>query len=186
MKNAKAAFMKRYHLRQQQHWTVPLSTDFPLGCSAGEIIIAFCSCHQANFGLQDYEEAVGDFKAVLKIEPNNKAAKNQLTLCQHKLKQIKEGEKKKYAGMFDKFASIDAKVTYRSFPGAKFVEMSEYVSRKTNLSSPSTTYPPPPPSTNHRRDAISRSISQGEYFLSQFTVLQKVDLEPIPFATSRI
>ena len=65
---------------------------------------------QANFGLQDYEEAVADFKAVLEIEPSNKAAKNQLILCQQKLKQIKESEKKKYAGMFQKFADIDTKV----------------------------------------------------------------------------
>ena len=65
---------------------------------------------QANFGLHDYEEAVADFKAVLEIEPSNKAAKNQLILCQQKLKQIKESEKKKYAGMFQKFADIDTKV----------------------------------------------------------------------------
>ena len=65
---------------------------------------------QANFGLQDYEEAVADFKAVLEIEPSNKAAKNQIILCQQKLKQIKESEKKKYAGMFQKFADIDTKV----------------------------------------------------------------------------
>ena len=66
---------------------------------------------QAHFSLQDYDEAVADFKTVLEIEPNNKAAKNQLVLCQQKLKQIKENEKRKYAGMFQKFAEMDDKVT---------------------------------------------------------------------------
>ena len=51
-----------------------------------------------------------DFKAVLAIDPNNKAAKNSIITAQHKIKQAKEKEKSLYKGMFQKFAEIDKKV----------------------------------------------------------------------------
>jgi len=63
----------------------------------------------ARIGLQDYQEAISDFKEVLQIKPTNKAAKIQLAECQEKIKQHKLKEKKTYAGMFEKFAEIDAK-----------------------------------------------------------------------------
>jgi hypothetical protein len=61
--------------------------------------------------VQEYHEAIKDFNRVLEVDPNNKAAKNQITLCQQALKKIKEKEKKTYAGMFAKFAEIDARVS---------------------------------------------------------------------------
>ena len=76
------------------------------------LISFFLNIHQARFGLQDYEDALSDFKTVLEIEPSNKAAKNQFLLCQQKIKQMKDAEKKKYAGMFQKFADIDTKVFF--------------------------------------------------------------------------
>lgn len=63
----------------------------------------------ANLNLRNYEDALADFKAVLDLDPDNKAAKNQLAIAAHKIKQIKENEKKTYAGMFEKFADEDAK-----------------------------------------------------------------------------
>ena len=66
---------------------------------------------KANLNLQNFDEAVRDFKAVLEIDPDNKAAKNQLAITNHKVKQIHNREKQTYAGMFQKFAEIDAKVT---------------------------------------------------------------------------
>lgn len=60
--------------------------------------------------MQNFDEAVQDFKAVLEVDPDNKAAKNQLTITFHKVKQIRDREKQKYAGMFEKFAEMDAKV----------------------------------------------------------------------------
>lgn len=66
---------------------------------------------QANLNLQNFDEAVQDFKAVLELDPENKAAKNQLAITTHKIKQIHNREKQTYAGMFQKFAEIDAKVS---------------------------------------------------------------------------
>jgi len=60
--------------------------------------------------LQNFDEALRDFKAVLEVDPDNKAAKNQLVMTTHKIKQIHNREKQMYAGMFQKFAEIDAKV----------------------------------------------------------------------------
>ena len=68
-------------------------------------------CVKANLNLQNFDEAIRDFKAVLDIDPDNKAAKNQLTITTHKIKQIHNREKQTYAGMFQKFAEIDAKVS---------------------------------------------------------------------------
>jgi len=68
---------------------------------------------QANLNLQNFDEAVRDFKAVLDVDPDNKAAKNQLVITNHKVKQIHNREKQVYAGMFQKFAEIDAKVNSR-------------------------------------------------------------------------
>lgn len=70
----------------------------------------FISALQASAHLQDFDDAIKDFNQVLEIDPNNKAAKNQITICQHKIKKLKEAEKKMYAGMFAKFAEMDAKV----------------------------------------------------------------------------
>ena len=55
---------------------------------------------QARQLLQDYEEAVGDFQEVLKLEPQNKAAVRQMALCKKKLKEEREKEKRRYANMF--------------------------------------------------------------------------------------
>lgn len=63
----------------------------------------------ANLNLQNFDEAMRDFTAVLDIDPDNKAAKNQLAITTHKIKQIHNREKQTYAGMFQKFAEIDAK-----------------------------------------------------------------------------
>lgn len=64
---------------------------------------------QAHLNKKDYEDAIADFKAVLAVDPSNKAARNQITIASQKIKQDKEKEKKTYAGMFQKFADIDSK-----------------------------------------------------------------------------
>ena len=46
------------------------------------------------------ELARNDFMAVLKIDPTNKAAKDQVTIIIHKIKQELEKEKKKYGTCF--------------------------------------------------------------------------------------
>eukprot|EP00794_Sanderia_malayensis_P018009 gene18009-19810_t len=62
---------------------------------------------QAHVGLADFELAKADFLALLKIEPANKAARNQLNIAVFKIKQEFEKEKRKYGNMFDKFAEQD-------------------------------------------------------------------------------
>ena len=70
-------------------------------------------CHsfsaQAHQLLQDHEDAIADFQEVLKVEPGNKAAATQIAQSKHKLKVIKDREKKRYANMFSKFADEDEK-----------------------------------------------------------------------------
>ncbi|XP_074660178.1 peptidyl-prolyl cis-trans isomerase FKBP4-like [Tubulanus polymorphus] len=63
----------------------------------------------ARYELRDFDEAERDLKRVLEIDPKNKAAHNQLILCRQKIKTEREVAKKKYFGMFDKFAKIDEK-----------------------------------------------------------------------------
>ncbi|KDR19080.1 FK506-binding protein 4 [Zootermopsis nevadensis] len=62
---------------------------------------------QANLGLGEPERAKADFEAVLKLEPNNKAAANNVILCNKKIKEQEGREKKIYANMFEKFAQRD-------------------------------------------------------------------------------
>lgn len=65
---------------------------------------------QANLGLGEPERAKADFEAVLKLEPNNKAAANNVILCNKKIKEQEGREKKIYANMFEKFAQRDREV----------------------------------------------------------------------------
>ena len=60
---------------------------------------------------KDYTEAIIDFNKVLELDPNNKAARNQILIANAKIREIREREKKIYAGMFQKFAQADAKVS---------------------------------------------------------------------------
>ncbi len=62
---------------------------------------------QASLALGEIENALKDFNRIHELEPENKAAINQITICKHKIKEHTEREKKMYAGMFDKFAKID-------------------------------------------------------------------------------
>ena len=66
--------------------------------------------------LHDYPNAIEDFLEVLSIDPKNKAAKNQIAIANAKVQQIKDKEKKTYAGMFQRFADADAKVCTTSDP----------------------------------------------------------------------
>merc|ERR1712117_258041 len=64
---------------------------------------------EAKLALNDSESAKADFEKCAMLEPDNKAAKNKLAICQQKIKAQKEKEKKTFANMFDKFAEIDKK-----------------------------------------------------------------------------
>ena len=62
---------------------------------------------QARQLLQDYEEAIGDFQGVLKLEPLNKAAQKQLAVSKKRLKEEREKERKRYANMFSRLGRDD-------------------------------------------------------------------------------
>jgi len=64
---------------------------------------------EAQLALNDCEAAKQDFEKCVSLEPENKAAKNKVTICQQRIKAQKEKEKKTFANMFDKFAEIDKK-----------------------------------------------------------------------------
>ncbi|KAL5007856.1 hypothetical protein ScPMuIL_016662 [Solemya velum] len=65
---------------------------------------------QARFERNDFDTAVEDFKHVLDIDANNKAAKQRLLLCNQKLKLFHDKQKNIYKGMFEKFAEKDSKL----------------------------------------------------------------------------
>lgn len=62
---------------------------------------------QSYFAVNDIENALKDFEKVHEIDPQNKAAINQITLCKQRIKEFREKEKKIYANMFSKFAAVD-------------------------------------------------------------------------------
>ncbi|CAG9797937.1 unnamed protein product [Chironomus riparius] len=68
---------------------------------------AFFRRGQASLVLGEVERALGDFEKAQEIEPENKAALNQITICKQKLKAYRDQEKKVYRNMFAKFAAAD-------------------------------------------------------------------------------
>ncbi|CAG4946213.1 unnamed protein product [Colias eurytheme] len=65
---------------------------------------------QAMLGLGEAELAMKDFEAVVEMEPQNKAAANQVIVCRNTIQKQKQKEKQMYANMFDKFAKHDTQV----------------------------------------------------------------------------
>lgn len=60
---------------------------------------------QAYIGCNEFDLACKDFEEVLKIDANNKAARNQLSICAVKLKQQLQKEKQMYKHIFDRMAA---------------------------------------------------------------------------------
>lgn len=60
---------------------------------------------------KDFDEARSDFEQVLQIDANNKAAKNQLTVCAAKQKEQLQRERQMYKNMFERMAAKDAPVS---------------------------------------------------------------------------
>lgn len=65
----------------------------------------------ANIGIKEAEDAKKDFFRVLELEPDNKAAKQQIAVCDRLIKQHKERERQVYSRMFEKFAQSDTAVS---------------------------------------------------------------------------
>merc|ERR1712150_454952 len=51
---------------------------------------------------QDWEDAIGYFKALLEVDPKNTVAANRVKYCRSKIISYKEAERKKYANMFER------------------------------------------------------------------------------------
>ncbi|XP_029769205.1 peptidyl-prolyl cis-trans isomerase FKBP5 isoform X1 [Terrapene carolina triunguis] len=64
---------------------------------------------EARLLMNEFELAKCDFQKVLEVNPQNKAAKSQITVCQKKMKEHNERDRRIYANMFEKFAERDAK-----------------------------------------------------------------------------
>lgn len=65
---------------------------------------------EAQLLMNEFESAKGDFEKVLEVNPQNKAARLQISMCQKKAKEHNERDRRIYANMFKKFAEQDAKV----------------------------------------------------------------------------
>ncbi|ELW69499.1 Peptidyl-prolyl cis-trans isomerase FKBP5 [Tupaia chinensis] len=66
---------------------------------------------EAQLLMNEFESAKGDFEKVLEVNPQNKAARLQISVCQKKAKEHNERDRRTYANMFKKFAEQDAKAS---------------------------------------------------------------------------
>ncbi|XP_072292040.1 peptidyl-prolyl cis-trans isomerase FKBP4 [Eucyclogobius newberryi] len=64
---------------------------------------------EALFATKEFERAKDDFQKVIQLYPSNKAAKSQVALCQKRMKEQHDKDRRIYANMFQKFAERDSK-----------------------------------------------------------------------------
>ncbi|XP_037698833.1 peptidyl-prolyl cis-trans isomerase FKBP5 isoform X2 [Choloepus didactylus] len=76
---------------------------------------------EAQLLMNEFESAKGDFEKVLEVNPQNKAARLQISMCQKKAKEHNERDRRIYANMFKKFAEQDAKEEASKAMGKKTV-----------------------------------------------------------------
>ncbi|VCX42844.1 unnamed protein product, partial [Gulo gulo] len=77
---------------------------------------------EAQLLMNEFESAKGDFEKVLEVNPQNKAARLQISMCQKKAKEHNERDRRIYANMFKKFAEQDAKEEASKALGKKTLE----------------------------------------------------------------
>ncbi|XP_071383074.1 peptidyl-prolyl cis-trans isomerase FKBP5 [Centroberyx affinis] len=65
---------------------------------------------EARLLRNEFSLAMEDFQQVLQVNSSNQAARAQISICQHKIREHHEQDKRIYANMFQKFAEHDAKV----------------------------------------------------------------------------
>jgi len=56
--------------------------------------------------MQNFEDAMKDFRAVLNIDPDNRTARFQLSISERLLWDLRQKEKKTYRDMFKKFSEV--------------------------------------------------------------------------------
>lgn len=72
---------------------------------------------EARLLRNEFSLAMADFLQVLQVNPANRAARAQISICQGQIKEYHEKDKKTYANMFQKFAEWDAKVCKQNVLG---------------------------------------------------------------------
>lgn len=65
---------------------------------------------EARLLCNEFSLAMADFQQVLQVNSSNRAARAQISICQGKIREHHELDKRTYANMFQKFAEHDAKV----------------------------------------------------------------------------
>lgn len=60
---------------------------------------------QALESRKDYDEAIVEYKKILEIEPDNKAAQQQILVCKNALAELRAQEKKRYTNLFKAYTS---------------------------------------------------------------------------------
>jgi len=76
----------------------------------GDSTKAFFRRGQALQKRKDYSQAVSDYKRVVELEPENKAAKSQMAVCNKEIQKDLLREKKLYTNMFSGVGKKDTKV----------------------------------------------------------------------------
>ena len=65
-------------------------------------------------GIHEPEQAKKNFEAILQSDPNNKAAANQVVICNAKIREQREKDKKLYSSIFNKMAENDRQVSEKN------------------------------------------------------------------------
>ncbi|XP_042562703.1 peptidyl-prolyl cis-trans isomerase FKBP5 [Clupea harengus] len=65
---------------------------------------------EARLQRNELSLSLRDFRHVIQVNPSNRAAHSQISICQRKMREHHEQDKKIYANMFQRFAEHDAKV----------------------------------------------------------------------------
>ncbi|XP_046451589.1 peptidyl-prolyl cis-trans isomerase FKBP4-like [Daphnia pulex] len=69
---------------------------------------------QALLGIHVPDEAKKHFEAILQFDSNNKAAANQVVICNAKIREQREKDKKLYSSIFNKMAENDRQKALRN------------------------------------------------------------------------
>jgi hypothetical protein len=65
-------------------------------------------------GIHEPEEAKKHFEAILQFDSNNKAAANQVVICNAKIREQREKDKKLYSSIFNKMAENNRQVSEKN------------------------------------------------------------------------
>ena len=65
-------------------------------------------------GIHEPEEAKKRFEAILQFDSNNKAAANQVVICNARIREQREKDKKLYSSIFNKMAENDRQVSEKN------------------------------------------------------------------------